>query len=85
MYPKDPASNEEVNRDRVYISWTDFWPLEKYVLYYLRSRRLATDDDARATVLRQIAKYPGHAVYRKLEMDFYLDSSLLTKTRYRTR
>jgi hypothetical protein len=85
MYLQDSEDHEVVKRDRVYVTWTEYLTLEEYVLGYLRSRRLAIDRDAQATVLRQIAKHPGHAAYRKLEMDFYLDSTLLTRSRQKAR
>jgi hypothetical protein len=85
MYSNELEKSEVVNRDRVYVSWTEHWPIEKYVVHYLRSRKLATDDESQAAVRRCIESHPGHSAYRKLEMDFYLDSILATNATHRSR
>ena len=85
MYTKELEKSEVVNRDRIYVSWSEHWPLEKYVVHYLRSRKLATDENAQAAVRQCIDTHPGHAAYRKLDMDFYLDSTMLTSPTLRPR
>lgn len=85
MFSKELEKTEVVNRDRVYVSWTEAWPMEKYVVHYLRSRHLPTDHEAQARVRQQIETHPDTTVYRKLQLDFYLDSTLLTTPTPRAR
>jgi hypothetical protein len=64
-----------VSRDRIYISWSETWPLSRYIEDYLKSRRLRQDDAARAHVHQAIARYPWLGPLRKADVDSYLDSS----------
>ena len=63
-------------RDRIYVTWSETWTLARYVEEWLKSRRLRTDDAARAHVHHAITRYPWSGPLRKADVDFYLDSSV---------
>ena len=63
-------------RDRIYVSWSETWSLAKYIEDWLKSRRLRTDDAARAHVHHAIARYPWKGPMRKIDVDHYLDGSV---------
>jgi hypothetical protein len=60
---------------RIYVSWTEYWDLPRYVDHYLKERRLAVNAALRAAVSRRMAKYPGAGPLRKADMDYYLDAN----------
>ena len=65
--------------DRVYVSWSEHLELTDYVDRYLTSRKYAVSNLARSAILECMAAYPGHAPYRKADMDFYLDANVKSK------
>lgn len=65
--------------DRVYVSWSEHLELTAYVDRYLISRRYAVSPHSRSAILECMASYPGHAPYRKADMDFYLDANVKRK------
>lgn len=65
--------------DRVYVSWSEHLELTDYVDRYLASRKYAVCGDSRSAILECMASYPGHAPYRKSDMDFYLDANVRRK------
>ena len=60
-------------RDRIYVSWDEHWHVEKYIVHYLRSRELPTDEETRTAALACIETYSGRGAYRKAETDIFLD------------
>jgi hypothetical protein len=62
--------------DRIFVTWTQQWEVDEYIEYYLRKRRLASVDSARAAVWACIARYPGGTPHTKSDLDFYLDANL---------
>lgn len=65
-----------ISRDQIYISWSETVPIARYIEEWLKSRRLRTDDAARAHVHHAITRYPWTGPLRKSDVDFYLDSSV---------
>jgi hypothetical protein len=65
-----------ISRDQVYVSWSETMPISRYIEEWLKSRRLRTDDAARAHVHHSIMRYPWTGPLRKADVDFYLDSSV---------
>ena len=63
-------------RDRIYVTWSETWSLARYIEEWLKSRRLRTDDAARAQVHHSIARYPWKGPLRKPDVDHYLDTSI---------
>ena len=64
----------QVDKDRVFVSWTQEWELERYIENYLRSRRLSIA--AQQFVRDMIATYPGNPPFTKSDLDFYLDANV---------
>ena len=58
------------------MTWSETWPLARYVEEWLKARRLRTDDAARAQVHHSIARYPWKGPLRKADVDHYLDASV---------
>jgi hypothetical protein len=69
--------------DRIYVSWTEYWDLVRYVDHYITSRNYPVTDQMRAKIRECMAKYPGGHPLKKADMDFYLDSN--AKTTFATR
>jgi len=65
-----------IARNRIYVTWSETWELPRYIEEYLKSRRLRTDDAARAHVHHWIARYPWKGPLRKSDLDHYLDTSV---------
>jgi hypothetical protein len=65
-----------VSRDRIYVSWSETWPLPEYIEAYLKARRLRTDDAARAHVFHVITRYPWTGPLRKVDVDYFLDTTI---------
>ena len=65
-------------RDRIYVTWSETVSMARYIEDWLKSRRLRTDDAARAHVHHAIARYPWKGPLRKQDVDHYLDSSINT-------
>ena len=63
-------------RDRIYVTWSETWPLSRYIEEWLKTRRLRTDDAARAHVYHSIARYVWKGPLRKQDVDHYLDTSI---------
>ena len=63
-------------RDRIYVTWSETWPISRYIEDWLESRRLRTDDAARAHVYHAIARYSWKGPLRKIDVDHYLDTSV---------
>jgi hypothetical protein len=61
--------------DGVYVSWTEWWDLPRYVDHYLRERKLAVNAELRGAVSRRIAKFPGEGTPKKCDLDHYLDAN----------
>ena len=70
----DAEPHGGVGRDRIYVSWTEQWDLARYAADYLDSRKVRLGAATVAEILKRIAIFPGHAPFRKSDMDFYLDS-----------
>lgn len=64
---------------RIFVSWTEDWGLARYVDNYLETRNYYVTDEARATIGRFLALYPGTGPYRKADVDYYLDANAETK------
>jgi hypothetical protein len=71
----DPPGGPGVSIDRIYISWTESWDLDRYVEHYLRERAHEPDEEARAALLGLIALYPGAPPFTKANMDYFLDAN----------
>ena len=69
----DAKPHEGIGRDRIYVSWTEQWDLPRYAADYLQTRLKQVGTTTAAEILSRIAMYPGHAPFRKADMDFYLD------------
>ena len=65
-----------ISRDRIYLSWSETCSLARYIEEYLKSRRLRTDDAARAHIHLFIKRYPWKGPLRKPDVDHYLDTSV---------
>ena len=61
-----------LQRDRIYVSWSETVSMARYIEDWLKSRRLRTDDAARAHVHHAIARYPWKGPLRKQDVDHYL-------------
>jgi hypothetical protein len=64
-----------VSIDKVYVSWTECWDLNRYVESYLRARVPAPHRDARVQVLQCIRQYPGDPPFTKSSLDYFLDAN----------
>lgn len=62
-----------VATDRIYVSWTEFWGLERYVDHYLTTRKQPVNEELRSKIRGWIAKYPGDGPWTKANMDRFLD------------
>lgn len=65
-----------IARDRIYVTWSETWSIARYIEDYLKSRRLRTDDAARAHVYHSIVRYSWKGPLRKQDVDHYLDTSI---------
>ena len=65
--------------DRVYVSWTEHWDVNRYVEDYLRTRRRPPSRDARAQILKHIEQYPGEPPFTKSSLDYFLDANFSPK------
>lgn len=65
-----------IARDRIYVTWSETWPIARYIEAYLQERRLRTDDGARALVHHAIVRYPWKGPLRKSDIDHYLDTTV---------
>lgn len=74
-----PQVGPGVSIEKIYVSWTESWDLDRYVEHYLRERVRGREREARAVVLRIIARYPGDAPVTKSNMDYFLDANLPRK------
>ena len=72
----DFSAQAPLARDRIYVSWSETWSLSRYIEEWLKSRRLRTDDAARAHVYHAIARYSWKGPLRKIDVDPYLDASI---------
>ena len=72
----DFAAQPPVPRDRVYITWSETWPIARYIEEWLSTRKLRTDDAARAQVFHSISRYPWSGPLRKADVDHYVDTSV---------
>lgn len=61
--------------DRIYVSWTEYWGLERYVDHYITSRNQRVNDDLRWKIRKCMAKYPGRGPLKKADMDYFLDAN----------
>ncbi len=61
--------------DKIYISWTESWDLDRYVEHYLRQRVQGPDEETRAALLAMIGLYPGDPPFTKANMDYFLDAN----------
>jgi hypothetical protein len=61
--------------DRVYVSWTEQWDLQRYVEHYARSRSHAPGHEVRLAILRYIEHYPGDPPFTKSSLDYFLDAN----------
>jgi hypothetical protein len=75
----DFEAQTPVSRDRVYVSWSETWTISRYIEDYLTSRKLRTDDAARAHVHHAITRYPWTGPLRKADVDYFLDTSINTE------
>ena len=76
MHKFDFDAQTPISRDRIYLSWSETCSLARYIEDYLKSRRLRTDDAARAHIHHTIARYPWTGPLRKHDVDHYLDTSV---------
>ena len=58
-----------ISRDRIYLSWSETCSVARYIEEYLKSRRLRTDDAARAHIHHFIKRYPWTGPLRKPDVD----------------
>jgi hypothetical protein len=65
-----------IARDRIYVTWSETVSLARYIEDYLKSRRLRTDDAARAHIYHSIVRYSWKGPLRKQDVDHYLDTSI---------
>jgi hypothetical protein len=65
-----------LQRDRIYVSWSETVSMARYIEDWLKSRRLRTDDAARAHVHHTITRYSWKGPLRKVDVDPYLDASV---------
>ena len=69
----DFAAQPEATRDRIYVSWSELWDINRYVDHYLQERSLSVDAAARELVLKHISLCPSEGTLRKADVDYYLD------------
>ena len=69
--------NSTVSRDRVYVSWTEQWDMDRYVDNYLSERKLSLSDAARAAIRSRIEGYPWEGPRKKADLDSYLDGTVV--------
>ena len=72
----DFGAQAPIARDRIYVTWSETWSLARYIEDYLKSRRLRTDDAARAHIHHCITRYSWTGPLRKPDVDHYLDTSV---------
>ena len=63
-----------VNRDEVFVTWSTTWPMDRYIGWYLESRKHPVNDEWRDAVRETLKQYPGQGALRKSDVDFYLDT-----------
>ena len=64
-----------VNREEIHVSWTTAWPVERYVGWYLESRKHPLNDEWRAAVAEMLKAFPASGPMRKTDVDFFLDTN----------
>lgn len=63
------------NRDEIHLSWTTTWPVERYVRWYLESRKHPANDEWHGAVREMLKSFPATGPMRKTDVDFFLDSN----------
>jgi hypothetical protein len=64
-----------VNREEIHVSWTTAWTLERYVGWYLETRKHPLNDEWRFAVLDMLKAFPATGPMRKTDVDFFLDTN----------
>ena len=64
-----------VNRDEIFVTWSTSWTVERYIAWYLESRRHPLDDEWQAAVREALKSFPGRGALRKTDVDFFLDTN----------
>ena len=63
------------NRDEVFVTWNVAWPIERYVAWYLESRKHPADAEWTEAVREMMKSFPGVGALRKSDVDFFLDTN----------
>ena len=66
---------QPASRDEVYVTWSTAWTVDRYIAWYLESRKHPLTDEWREAVRETLKRYPGQGVLRKHDVDFYLDTN----------
>jgi hypothetical protein len=69
----DFSGQPPVDRDRIYVSWSEQWDISRYAVNYLQEKGLRTDQAAVDRVLSAISQCPVEGSLRKADIDYYLD------------
>jgi hypothetical protein len=70
-----PESLTSVNREEIHVSWTTAWPVERYVGWYLESRKHPENEEWRTAVRDALRGFPVSGPMRKTDVDFFLDTN----------
>jgi len=62
-------------RDEVFVTWSTSWTVDRYIGWYLESRKHPVDEEWREAVRETLKQYPGTGVLRKSDVDFFLDTN----------
>ena len=69
MIPEPPK------RDEVFVSWEQSWPVERYVDWYLETRRHPRTAIWSDAVISLIQAMPEQGMLRKSDLDYFLDEN----------
>ena len=64
------------DRERVFVSWNEEWDLERYIDYYLETRKFDATAEARKSLRALIDKCPASGMLKKSDLDFWLDAKV---------
>ena len=63
-----------VKRDEVFVTWNVAWPMERYIAWYLQSRKHPVSEEWMDAVHEVMKSFPGAGALRKSDVDFFLDT-----------
>ena len=67
-----------VTAERIYLSWTKHWEMDRYVDHYLTTRHYVVTDESRAAI-RKLITHIRTRPLKKGDLDFFLDANVHKK------